>query len=110
MTDGGENSSREYSLERVRKMIKHQTDKYNWTFMYLGADITTSQIADSMGIKYRGFSSKIKLGNSYEGFNTVLSSVRCGATLDSVANDYSELLNAEFEKDCGIKLKNKGED
>lgn len=37
VTDGGENSSREYSLERVRQMVEEQTTKYGWQFTFLGA-------------------------------------------------------------------------
>src|ERR1041384_6552101 len=36
-TDGLENSSRYYKAERVAKMIKHQREKYNWNFAFIGA-------------------------------------------------------------------------
>lgn len=106
MTDGEENCSKEYSLSKVKEMIKHQTEKYNWTFMYLGADITTTKVADSMGIKYRGFSTKMSLGNSYENLGQVLGKVRCGDSLEAATCEYSATLNSEFEKETGIKLKN----
>ena len=38
VTDGQENSSREYRLDRVREMITHQREKYGWQFTFLGAD------------------------------------------------------------------------
>ena len=59
MTDGEENTSKEFKSSQIRDMIKHQTDKYNWKFIYLGTDITTTRMADDMGIKCRGFSSKL---------------------------------------------------
>lgn len=37
-TDGQENSSREYNLERIRDMIVSRQAKGNWTFVFLGAD------------------------------------------------------------------------
>lgn len=37
-TDGQENSSREFTKERIREMIKHQEDTYSWQFAYLGAN------------------------------------------------------------------------
>lgn len=50
MTDGYENSSREYSRETVKKMIEHQQEKYSWTFIFLGADIDAASEASSIGI------------------------------------------------------------
>lgn|ERR1044072_32309 len=37
VTDGGENSSREYTIERVNEIITEQQDKYNWKFLFLAA-------------------------------------------------------------------------
>jgi len=50
MTDGEENCSREYRIERIREMIKHQTEKYNWTFVFIGADIDAFTIGRGLGI------------------------------------------------------------
>ncbi len=38
MTDGFENSSREFNAAKVGEMIKHQRDVYNWQFMFIGAN------------------------------------------------------------------------
>ena len=38
MTDGGENGSREYDPVQVAEMIEHQSEKYGWQFMFLGAN------------------------------------------------------------------------
>ena len=38
VTDGYENSSREWNKSRVKNLIEQQTDKYNWQFTYLGAN------------------------------------------------------------------------
>lgn len=38
MTDGEENSSREYSNDTIKRMIKEQETKYNWKFVFLGAN------------------------------------------------------------------------
>ena len=110
MTDGGENASRKYSLSKVREMIKHQTDKYSWTFMYLGADITSSDIADSLGVKYRGFSTKKDLDSNYSMLNNVITNSRSVAAVDAVmAMDtevkcYAAAVNDSFEDATGIKL------
>lgn len=48
LTDGQENASKEFKLEQIREMIKHQTEKYKWQFVFLGADQNSFQ-AESMG-------------------------------------------------------------
>ena len=50
VTDGEENSSREFSLKQVREMIIHQREKYNWRFTFLGADDSAFSQAESMGM------------------------------------------------------------
>jgi uncharacterized protein YegL len=50
ITDGQENSSREYSMSRIRKMIEHQKNKYKWEFIFLGANIDAVETAGSFGI------------------------------------------------------------
>lgn len=50
ITDGEENSSREYSSEKVKKMIEHQKAKYGWEFIFLGANIDAVETAKRFGI------------------------------------------------------------
>jgi len=50
-TDGAENSSREFSGRRIRELIAHQREKYNWDFLFFGANIDTAAVADSIGIE-----------------------------------------------------------
>lgn len=49
-TDGLENASRHYSFKDVKKLIKRQQEKYNWEFLFLGANIDTIEVAGNMGI------------------------------------------------------------
>lgn len=48
MTDGEENSSKEFKIEQVKEKIKHQTEKYNWSFVYMGTDITDKTYANTI--------------------------------------------------------------
>ena len=50
-TDGMENASREYTYERVRKMIEHEKEKYGWEFIFLGANIDATKEAARFGIR-----------------------------------------------------------
>ncbi|HHV19815.1 MAG TPA: VWA domain-containing protein [Thermoanaerobacterales bacterium] len=49
-TDGLENSSREFSYKKVKELIKHQQEKYNWEFIFLGANIDAAKEAGNIGI------------------------------------------------------------
>lgn len=49
-TDGMENASREFTYKKIKELIKHQQEKYNWEFIFLGANIDAEKEADSIGI------------------------------------------------------------
>ena len=49
-TDGEENSSREYTLEKVKRLVKRMQEKHNWEFMFLGANIDAISAAGRIGI------------------------------------------------------------
>ena len=50
ITDGEENSSREYSAEKVKAQIQRQKEKYGWEFIFLGANIDAVETAGRFGI------------------------------------------------------------
>ena len=90
-TDGYENSSQEYNLHQVRTMITKQKDKYNWEFIFLGADIAAEDIADSMGIAR---SSAVQYSKSSDGtlnmFNCMAENVIDLKTKGYLKNDWKE--------------------
>jgi len=49
-TDGMENASHRYSSEEVKRMVKRQTEKYGWEFLFLGANIDAVETAARYGI------------------------------------------------------------
>ena len=49
-TDGMENASREFDYAKIKSMIEHQKSKYNWEFIFLGANIDAVDVADRIGI------------------------------------------------------------
>ena len=50
LTDGEENSSRKYNLSQIREMVTHQKEKYQWEFIYLGANQDAFAEAAKFGI------------------------------------------------------------
>ena len=51
LTDGHENSSSDYTRDKVKKMIEHQEAKYSWEFIYGGANQDAFAEAGGLGIK-----------------------------------------------------------
>ena len=50
LTDGEENSSRRFTWQDVAGRIKHQTEKYAWEFLFLGASEDTIATASRLQI------------------------------------------------------------
>lgn len=50
LTDGQENSSREFNLAKIKELIEKKEGEGNWTFVFLGADLSAFTAGDSMGI------------------------------------------------------------
>lgn len=49
-TDGYENASQKYTKEKIKEMISRQQNTYNWTFLFLGANIDAVNVGNSYGI------------------------------------------------------------
>lgn len=49
-TDGMENSSREYTYDKVKKLVERQKERYGWEFLFLGANIDAIEVAGRFGI------------------------------------------------------------
>lgn len=50
-TDGMENASVIYDYKQVKHMIKRQSERYGWEFIFLGANIDAAEVAGRMGIR-----------------------------------------------------------
>jgi len=100
ITDGQENSSREHSLQVVREMLEHQQSKYNWKFIFLGADIDSFADAAKMGIS-QDFAvnfTKSKMGVAclYRGISDAVSNYRSSGEL---GNDWRAIVDSGNEPD-----------
>lgn len=51
LTDGEENSSKEFNLNKVREMLTEQQERYNWEVMFLGSSLDAISVASRMGIR-----------------------------------------------------------
>ena len=49
-TDGMENASRKYKIDKIKSMIEKKKKKHNWEFLFLGANIDAIDVAEHFGI------------------------------------------------------------
>lgn len=72
LTDGEENSSKEYNYASVRNLIKEVQDEKGWEVIFIGANMNATAVATSMGIKA---SNSVTFDYSGVGASDVMSSV-----------------------------------
>jgi len=67
VTDGEENSSKEFTLEQIRTMIEHQQSVYSWQFTFLAANQDAFAAGQSMGIGQSGIAGFVadRIGSAY---------------------------------------------
>ena len=89
-TDGYDNASNEYTRTQVRNMITHQTEKYSWEFIFLGANIDAEEAATGIGISpamSSGYTaSSIGTVALYNTVTKAVSDYRCSG---SIKNDWN---------------------
>lgn len=99
ITDGLENSSREYSADKVRRMVENQKSKYGWEFIFLGANIDAIETASNFGISQDhavNFNAdKMGVQLNYLSINKVISTVRSGG---KISRDWKSEIEKDFEE------------
>ena len=97
-TDGMENASRHYSIEKVRSMIETEKEKYGWEFLFLGANIDAVETARHFGISedravnYHSDSEGTQL--NYEVVSEAICAVRCSAPLGA---DWKKRIDEDYK-------------
>jgi uncharacterized protein YegL len=97
-TDGMENASREYDYGKIKAMIEHQKVKYDWEFIFLGANIDAVATASKFGISedyavtYHADSEGTQ--TNFQALNEAVTSFRKGQKLDRV---WKESIEKDFE-------------
>ena len=85
MTDGKENASKEYDFDVVKGKIKHQEEKYSWTFVYMGTNLQDLKDANRLGIKMRSVSDSRNITSNYSHIDTYAKALRSSTNAASVA-------------------------
>jgi uncharacterized protein YegL len=97
-TDGMENASREYDYGKIKAMIEHQKVKYDWEFIFLGANIDAVATASKFGIQedyavtYHADSEGTQV--NFQALNEAVTSFRKGQKIDRI---WKENIEKDFE-------------
>ena len=91
ITDGEENSSREYTLDQIREKIKLQQEAYKWDFVFLGANQDAFAGASNLNIPQANaipFADSAKgIRSVYRGMTQCVSSYRSSGKVDRTSWD-----------------------
>jgi hypothetical protein len=82
VTDGEENSSREYNRKTIMSLIdEYKKDEHDWNFVYLASDVTVSQQGTNLGMA----ESDLKCTNRSTGYENMSSNLSA-QTSDAISS------------------------
>lgn len=109
-TDGLENASSDYTEKEISKSIKHQQEKYNWEFLFLGANQDAIATAGRMNIRAQDSSnvlySSTGVISSSSGISRKMSAIRkmqSGIRSKDLLASLSDIVSEEEDKLGGKK-------
>lgn len=78
LSDGQENHSREYTRAKIKEMVTHQTDKYAWTFTFLGCNQDALLTGGDLGyLRSNSLSFMASAAGVSNTFDALSSGVKC---------------------------------
>lgn len=99
-TDGMENSSRRYTYENIKKLIKTQKEK-GWDFVFLGANIDSVEVAGRMGISANRavnyHNDKRGTKARYSSMANFMSASFAAASMEDVDDDWRADVDKDFK-------------
>ena len=97
-TDGMENSSRVYTAQKVRQMVRLEQDKYGWEFLFLGANIDAVETARTYGLReghaVRFHNDKEGIGLNYTVVSETVAKIRKGSMVEE---DWCKEITRDYE-------------
>lgn len=98
-TDGLENSSREFTYDKVKQMISRQQEVCNWEFIFLGANIDVAKESHKLGISpsmaFSFHASSDGTNKMYNKVNNMVSEMR----LDQFKKTHDPLSKSDLDPD-----------
>jgi hypothetical protein len=91
LTDGLENQSREFTKDKVKEMIKQQSEVYKWQFVYLGANQDAFAEAGGIGIAASSSANYVQAGAAFTATSGNVTRMRTArATGQHVNSSYTD--------------------
>jgi hypothetical protein len=113
ITDGENNASREFTVEQVRDMVKHQTEVYSWSFVFLGSNIDAWDAGQSLGVASASTlqfaNSKGSVDKAFDSLSKSAVMYRCAAAPAAYAFAPEDLADQDQFLDDKLKSKNKAQ-
>lgn len=103
-TDGMENASREFTADKIKKMVQMQKEKYGWEFLFLGANIDAVSTAARFGIEedfaVDYHADEVGTQVNYEAVSEAVSNLRSGKKIErtwkeGIERDYSRRMRKD---------------
>ena len=99
MTDGLENASRCFGSDEVKRMIRHEKEKYGWEFLFLGANIDAVETAERIGIQrdraVNYHPDELGVRMAYKAVSDAVSARR--ACAEPLSADWSEEVDRDYQ-------------
>lgn len=98
-TDGMENASHEYTYDKIKQMIENQKARYDWEFIFLGANIDAISTAAKFGIhadRAANYNADgLGMSLNYSVVSSAVSELRASKSLDK---NWKEEIDADFKR------------
>lgn len=109
-TDGQENSSKEFDAKKIKEMVSEQESKYNWSFLFLGANIDAFAEGGTYGFDVsrtaQFTADSIGTQSLYSSVTNFVADTRAGSRdLSATLTDYMTTATTEVKKTKKTKVK-----
>lgn len=98
-TDGMENASRQYTYDKVKRMIQRQKEKYGWEFLFLGANIDAAAEARRFGIdESRAANYNCDEEGTALNFDVISEAVCAVRTCATISDSWKDRIDEDYRK------------
>ena len=111
ITDGKENSSREYTGVQIKEKVENQKKQFNWEFIFMGANIDAWSVGSSLGSSINVNFNVKDMSRSMKAASVNTAYHRSGANLSAKAYvDNFAMSDADLDKELEKLSKNDDKD
>lgn len=100
-SDGQENSSRIFNLQKLKEKIAVQENTYSWNFLFLGADFSTKEQTSALGLEAdRSYDfSKTNFVASYKGLSRAVVDYRCSGSGTKLSRGFTDVVKTYADQE-----------